>query len=69
MVRGIRGRGALVEGMQAKARPKRTLLWAGTRQQIPDGHSRVVGLCPFNFLRASNLTTAAGFVMGDFPYQ
>jgi hypothetical protein len=34
---------------------------------VPVGRSRVVGLCPFNFLRASNMDAAAGFVMGGLP--
>src|ERR1700733_2101882 len=66
MVRGMRGRGALVEGMQATARPKQTLLWSDTRQQIADGHSRVVGLS-FNFLRASNIDHCSGVRDGRFP--
>jgi hypothetical protein len=31
-----------------------------SRQLIAAGHSRVVGLCPFNFLRASNIDHCGG---------
>ena len=54
-------------GMQATARAKQTLLWAGTRQQIADGHSRVVGLYRFNFLRASNIDHCGGVRDGRLP--
>jgi hypothetical protein len=43
-----------------------TLLWAGSRQQMADDHSRVVALCPFNFLRASNIDRCGGVNDGRF---
>jgi hypothetical protein len=60
----------LMEDFAPPWRPSsgRAFLMASARRQITDAHSGAVDLCTFNFLRASNMTAAAGFVVGDSHY-
>ena len=57
--------------MEDFAPPPETILRAGflmasARRQITDAHSVAVGLCPFNFLRASNIDHCGGVRGGRF---
>ena len=57
--------------MEDFAPPPETILRAGflmasARRQITDAHSGAVGLCPFNFLRASNIDHCGGVRGGRF---
>lgn len=57
--------------MEDSAPPPETILRAGflmasARRQITDAHSGAVGLCPFNFLRASNIDHCGGVRGGRF---